>query len=186
MDKPTGSILKWDRSEGATFAGIGDDSSVGSNKSSQSNRNNRKLHCNEKVGMPELGNNVFTYIQPNQLSKYLKSKKAVAEYFCREHRWTDKDGAHVGLETTSEPGEIDMLLPSFNFFLVRESFRHIHSLDHCPQRKLSHPRTHFRCQEGIALIYQVLCKERLGAINHDCHKERSARARGKGKQQVME
>ena len=77
MDKPTGSILKWDRSEGATFAGIGDDSSVGSNKSSQSNRNNRKLHCNEKVGMPELGNNVFTYIQPNQLSKYLKSKKAV-------------------------------------------------------------------------------------------------------------
>ena len=38
-----------------------------------------------RVGIPELGNNVFTYIQPNQLSKYLKSKKAVAEYCCREH-----------------------------------------------------------------------------------------------------
>ena len=45
MDKPTGSILKWDRSEGATFAGIGDDSSVGSNKSSQSNRPGTTGNC---------------------------------------------------------------------------------------------------------------------------------------------
>ena len=40
---------------------------------------------NEKVGIDELGSNVFAYNSPSQRVKFAKTRKKIAEYACRNY-----------------------------------------------------------------------------------------------------
>ena len=53
--------------------------SAGSSKSHKS-RKSKGGHWDERVGIEALGTNAFTYLNPSQSSKFLRTKKRIAEH----------------------------------------------------------------------------------------------------------
>ena len=89
---PPPSLARHDLSRDDSELNLGtlvkDDDSVNSggsvNTSKSSNRRSGNIH-DERVGISELGSNVFTYVTSTQSSKFLRTRKKVAEFVSMKH-----------------------------------------------------------------------------------------------------
>ncbi len=90
------------------FVQTDDDGSVASVDSVESlrshkSRKSRSGHYEERVGIPELGADVFTYLNPSQSSKFLRTKKKIAEYASRTFGPEQYELIMEGTEPTVKP-----------------------------------------------------------------------------------